>query len=157
MKKLSRHAAHRRRGGGLVVAMVTLLVVTMLMGSIIRSLLVELRQNRQEVAQVQAHWLAEAAIDRAAARLRSGSDYQGETWKVDLPLNATSATNSRGVVEVHVTPGEEGRPTLVSVEAKYPDDPRRQVKVERAVSIPSSKKTQSKDSAVSDTRQENSP
>lgn len=157
MKKFSRHAAGRRRGGGLVVAMVTLLVVTMLMGSIIRSLLVELRQNRQEVAQVQAHWLAEAALARAAARLRSSSDYQGETWKVDLPLNATSVTNSSGVVEIRVHPGKEGQPSRISVEAKYPDDPRRQVKVERAVSIPLSKKTQSKDSAVSDPRQENSP
>ena len=63
MKVISKSRKHYRHGGGLIVALVTLLVVISLMGSLIRSLLVEMRQSRHEAADLQAQWLAEAALD----------------------------------------------------------------------------------------------
>ncbi len=153
MKKPSRNRTHRRRGGGLIVAMVTLLVVTSLMGSVIRSLLVEMRQGRQEAAELQSHWLAEAAIERTAAQLRSNSDYSGETWNVDLSPTAGSETNPSGVVEIRVDRGNESQPTRVKIEARYPDDPRRRAKVERVLIIP----VKNTNSRETDTRQENVP
>jgi len=153
MKHFSRPIHRRRRGGGLIVAMVTLLVVTSLMGSVIRSLLVEMRQGRQAAAELQAYWLAEAAIVRAAARLRSSSDYSGETWNVDLSPVTNTATSPIGVVEIHVERGGEGQPTRVAVEARYPDDPRRRAKVERVWQIP----VQNTNSPATNTRQETMP
>ena len=55
-------AEPRRRIGW---TLVTLLVVTSIMGSIIHALLTELRQTRQTVNEVQAQWLADAAVERA--------------------------------------------------------------------------------------------
>jgi Tfp pilus assembly protein PilX len=151
MNVTSRTRKHCRRGGGLVVALVTLLVVTSLMGSLIRSLLVEMRQSRHEAADLQAQWLAEAALDRAAAKLRSQADYAGETWNVDFSPTAANSGGSSGVVEIHIERGAEERPARVSVEARYPDDPRRRAKVERVWQIPSQK---TKNSSASDARQE---
>src|SRR4051812_29146521 len=78
----------RNRGSGLVIALVTLLVVTSIMGSIMHALLMELRQTRQTAIQVQAQWLADAAVERAAARLSIDSNYEGENWKIDLPASS---------------------------------------------------------------------
>jgi Tfp pilus assembly protein PilX len=155
MKHFHRSIYRRRRGGGLVVAMVTLLVVTTLMGSVIRSLLVELRQSRQDAAQLQAQWLAEAAIERAQSRLRSNRDYSGETWVINLSPGANSEANASGVVEIGVVKttverGSEDQPTRVAVTARYPDDPRRRVQVERIFSIP----VQKNDLPATNTRQE---
>ncbi len=153
MKHSSRCLHRRRRGGGLIVAMVTLLVVTSMMGSVIRSLLVEMRQGRQEAAELQSHWLAEAAIERAAAQLRSNSDYSGETWTVDLSPVASSAASPSGIVEIHVERDGDGQPMRVAVEARYPDDPRRRAKVDRVLIIP----VKNTNSRETETRQENVP
>ena len=86
------------------MALVTLLVVTSLMGSLIRSLLVEMRQSRHEAADLQAQWLAEAALDRAATRLQSQADYAGETWNVEFSPTVANSGGSSGVVEIHIEP-----------------------------------------------------
>jgi type II secretory pathway component PulK len=139
MNVTSRMRKHYRRGGGLIVALVTLLVVTSLMGSLIRSLLLEMRQSRHEAADLQAQWMAEAALDRAAAKLRSNADYAGETWNVEFSPTTANSGGSSGVVEIKVERGAEDQPTRVSVEARYPDDPQRRAKVERVLQIPSQK------------------
>lgn len=151
MSAISRTSKHGRRGGGLIVALVTLLVVTSLMGSLLRSLLLEMRQSRHEAADLQAHWLAEAALDRAAARLRSQSDYVGETWNAEFSPTAANSGGSRGVVEIRIERGAAEQPTRVSVDARYPDEPQRRAKVERALHLPIEK---TKNSPASDARQE---
>jgi type II secretory pathway component PulK len=136
MNVMSKNRKHYRRGGGLVVALVTLLVVTSLMGSLIRSLLIEMRQSRHEAADLQAHWLAEAALDRAVAKLRSQADYVGETWNAEFSPTAANSGGSRGVVEIRIERGAAEQPTRVSVDARYPDEPQRRAKVERVWQIP---------------------
>lgn len=153
MNVISKNRKPYRRGGGLVVALVTLLVVTSLMGSLIRSLLVEMRQSRHEAADLQAHWLAEAALDRAATKLRSQTDYAGETWKVEFSPTANSG-GSTGLAEIHIEREAADQPTSVSVEARYPDDTRRRAKAERVWQIPVQK---TRNSPASDARQEKVP
>ena len=154
MNVIAKNRKHYRRGGGLVVALVTLLVVTSLMGSLLRSLLVEMRQSRHEAADLQAQWLAEAALDRAATRLQSQADYAGETWNVEFSPTVANSGGSTGVVEIHIERGTADQPTRVSVEARYPDDPRRRAKAERVWQI-SVQKT--RNSPASDARQEKVP
>lgn len=151
MNVISKNRKHSRRGGGLVVALVTLLVVTSLMGSLIRSLLVELRQCRHEAVDLQAQWLAEAALDRAVANLRSNANYTGEIWKVKFSPTPANSGSSSGVVEIHIEREATQQPTRVSVDARYPDDPQRRAKVERALHLPIQK---TKNSPASDARQE---
>jgi Tfp pilus assembly protein PilV len=128
---------------------VTLLVITSIMGSIMHALLTELRQTRQTAIQVQTQWLADAAVERAAARLSADTNYAGESWQVDLP-GSNSATESRGTVEITIERGDNEKSTRIVVHANYPDDSRRRVSAQRAVSV----STPKKNSPASDSRKE---
>jgi Tfp pilus assembly protein PilX len=139
----------RRSGSGLVVALVTLLVITSIMGSIMHARLAELRQTRQTAIQVQAQWLADAAVERAAARLSADTKYAGESWKIDLP-GSNSGTELRGTVEIRIERGDSEKSTQIVVQANYPDDSQRRVSAQRAVSV----STPRKNFPASDSRKE---
>jgi type II secretory pathway component PulK len=119
-----------RRGGALVVAMVTLLVVTLIAGAVVRSFLAEHRQARQSQNELQAQWLAESAIARAAARLAQLSDYAGETWQPKL--GASDGEADSGTVEIQVEKLESSAPArrIVAI-AHYPNHEWRRVTVRR--------------------------
>src|SRR5687767_12948360 len=90
-----------RRGAILAVALVTLLVVTLLAGAILRSYLQAYRQLAREQQQLQARWLADCAVGRAVARLRHDSAYTGETWQADVSGGSEPVL---GVATIRVTP-----------------------------------------------------
>ena len=119
-----------RRGGALVVAMVTLLVVTLIAGAVVRSLLAEHRQARQSQNELQAQWLAESALARAAAQLAQSSDYAGETWQPKLGTSSSEADS--GTVEIQVEKLESPAPTrrIVAI-AHYPNHEWRRATVRR--------------------------
>jgi Tfp pilus assembly protein PilX len=123
----------RRRGAGLIIALTTLLVVMLMTGTIVQSLVVEIRQTRRNAAELQAHWLADAALGRAAAQLRASSAYSGETWQPAI----TTDENDVGVAEIRVdrASGERAQIKLI-VEAKYPDHPTRRIVARRELTIP---------------------
>jgi hypothetical protein len=119
------------------------------MGSIMHALLIELRQTRQTAIEVQAQWLADAAVERAAARLAANSNYEGESWQVDLP-GPSAAAILRGNVKIKIERDDSDMSTRVVIETNYPADSRRRVRAERTVSIATNKKT----SPASDSRKE---
>ena len=120
----------RRRGAALVIALVTLLIITSTMAAIIHSLLVDLRQTRHTASELQAQWLADSAVSRAAAQLRANPSYRGETWK---PLVGPAGdSNSTGVAEIRLERASESASDLqIVVEARYPDRPVRRVVAKR--------------------------
>ena len=125
---------HRRRAGGLIVALVTLLVVMLIAGSIVRSLVVDSRESRVQATELQTHCLADAALARAAVKLKTQADYTGETWRPEI--YATDETEV-GVAEIRVErPAKENVPLKITVEARYPDHPWKRVAVARALIIP---------------------
>jgi Tfp pilus assembly protein PilV len=140
----------RNKGSGLVVALVTLLVVTSIMGSIMHALLSELRQTRQTIHEVQAQWLADAAVARAASRLVRDRDYAGETWQIDLPRSSSSPGERRGSATIQVERGEGAETARIKVHVNYPEESPRRVSAERAVSVSLNKNI----SAASDSRKE---
>src|SRR5688572_12915431 len=87
-----------RRGGTLVAALVTLLVVMLLASTLLRSLIAFHRRTRLYQQEVQAQWIAEAALERAKSRLASAGSYDGETWRPE-GLNADAAV---GVAVIRV-------------------------------------------------------
>jgi hypothetical protein len=124
-----------RRGAGLVIALVTLLIITSTMGAIIHSLLIDLRQTRQAANELQAHWLADSAVSRAAAQVGANPRYQGETWRPTIA--AESDQESVGVAEIKVERLDAARASLkMTVEARYPDHPWRRVVTRRIFVIP---------------------
>jgi len=62
--------------------MVCLAVFATLGGVLLKLALSEQRQVRMQEWRLQAEWLAESGIERAAARLADSADYTGETWEV---------------------------------------------------------------------------
>jgi type II secretory pathway component PulK len=113
------------------MAMVALLVVTLVAGALVQTLLAAHRQSHRYADELQAQWLAEAGLARAAARLRADANYQGEVWSA--PLAAATATLDEG------SPAETGTVTItvapdtkrITVEAVYPNDESRRVLVRR--------------------------
>ena len=122
----------RRRGAGLIVALTTLLVVMLMTGTIVQSLVAEIRQTRRNAAELQAHWLADAALARAAAQLQASSSYSGETWQPAI----TADESDIGVAEIHVErPSDDRTRVKLIVEARFPDHPTRRISTRRELTI----------------------
>ena len=106
-----------RQGAFLIVAMICLLLATGLMGTLLKMAVLTRQQAKLEASGLQADWLVESALDRAAAKLASDPAYQGETWKI-APAELGGAY--AGEVAITVQADENGR--LVEVTARYPID-----------------------------------
>ena len=117
------NAAHRRRQGTILVvviggAMVALVIFT----SIVKLAAAGRRMADQRAWQIQATYLAESALERAAWRLGADDGYTGETWN----LSADELAGQDGAaVEIQVeTIPEQPNRRLVRIRADYPDHPR---------------------------------
>lgn len=74
--------ARERRGAILIYAMVAMLLATMIGGALVKTALARRQLARREQMRMQAEWLAESALNRAAAKLRNDADYTGENWNI---------------------------------------------------------------------------
>jgi len=105
-----------RRGAALIIALVTLLVVMLVAGTVLRSLASAHRRTRQTQDEVQAQWLAEAAVARGLIQARSRADYAGETWRPSI------STDNPSVAEIRIERTTDSPKSLkVVVQAHYPD------------------------------------
>jgi Tfp pilus assembly protein PilX len=109
----------RRRGAVAVVVLVCLVLIALIGGTLLRTGLVQRRRLQMEEGKLQAEWLAESGLERAAARLAAAPDYRGETWRVPA---ADLGGRGPGTVTIAVEPvaAQPGRRT-VRVQADYPD------------------------------------
>jgi hypothetical protein len=110
-----------RRGAILVVILVCFVIAATLFVLLARSAISQRRAGETRYWSLQAQWLGEAALERAAARSAADDKYDGETWKIPA---AELAGNQAGVVKIEVEKDTDhpGR-RFVRVEAFYPDDP----------------------------------
>jgi len=133
-----------RRGVMGVVALVCVAVATMLMMVMMRRAVGEWKIVRQEARHVQCRWLAESALDRAAARLSADPKYTGELWKIpasSLGGNGNAGKQDQGqgggaAVKIEVVI-PSGRPSqrLVRVQADWPEDLPDRVRVSRQATM----------------------
>lgn len=73
----------RRHGFGLIILVVALGIVSLVLGSITVQIAVSRKAAARREEQVQAHWLARAGLEIAAARLLAAPDaYRGESVEV---------------------------------------------------------------------------
>jgi Tfp pilus assembly protein PilV len=117
---LSPLARGRRRGAALLVVIVVLAVASAVIVSVVKLAAAQRQQLRTAQWRMQAGWLAESALDRAAARLAADAAYQGETWRV--PAEELDHAAAAVTIHVEAVAGQPGR-RLVRVQADYPDDP----------------------------------
>ena len=109
-----------RRGVALLTAIVCLAVIAVICGSLIRVVHAQRQQTRLEERKLQAEWLAESGLERAAAKLADSQDYSGETWQIAAPEFAGRGGASVTITVEKVTDQPANR--LVRVQANYPVD-----------------------------------
>ena len=122
-----------RRGALMLIAMVCVAVAAVVFVSVLRLAVAERRAVRLEAEKVQADWLVESGIERAAARLGADADYAGETWQVSAEL---LGGKDPAAVRIEVRPvREEPDRRTVDVEVDYPDHPRYRVRRTKQILI----------------------
>lgn len=113
--------ADRRRGAVLVMVLVCMMVALAILVSLVKLAAAGRRMVDEQSWQVQAVWLAESGLERAAWRLATDADYTGETWTLSADQLAAA---DAAVVTIQVeTIREQPNGRLVRVQADYPDHP----------------------------------
>jgi type II secretory pathway component PulK len=120
-----------RRGMVLIVLLVCFALAAAMIIGAVRIALTAHKATQTAAWSVQARWLAESGVERAAAKLAADAAYTGETWTI--PAEELGAEES-GVVRIEVQPvsGQEKRYKL-KIEADFPDDPVHRTRQEKEV------------------------
>ena len=106
-------------GAILIVVLVCLAVAATMFVLVVKQAAMERQAIRTSQWTLQALWLAEAGVERAAARLAANPSYSGETWSI--PAQELAAEYG-AAVRIHVeTVADQPERRLVRVEADYPD------------------------------------
>ena len=105
-----------KRGAVLICVVVCLTVATLILGGMLKTTLLTMRQIRTERHVRQAEWLMQAGAERAAFRLASNVEYTGELWS--LAADAIVDTDP-GVVNISVSHESTDRAS-VRVVVEYP-------------------------------------
>lgn len=128
-----------RRGAVLAMALVTLLVLSLISGLVLQRFLAAHRQARRDADQLQAEWLAEAAVGRAIRLRQANADYGGETWQVEVQ----SSPAQSGVAEIKVEPSASQPDKLqITAETRYPAEGQRRTFVKRTYPLPPATKAE---------------
>ena len=114
---VQRKALTARRGAVLVTALVCLVVVMAMIGTMLEVAIRARRQLHTERDLRQTELLLQAGSELAAMRLASGEDYEGEIW---APGSDSLPRPAQVTIEVKRVP--ETPSWHVSVVAEYPAD-----------------------------------
>jgi type II secretory pathway component PulK len=121
-RKANRLRPPRRHGAALLIILVVFAVTMALAGVWTRRTLTAHRGQQLAAERLQARWLAEAGVRRAAAQLSANADYDGEEWTIaakDLQLRQPAS------VLIQVEPAEEGGQYRLTARARYPQEDHR--------------------------------
>jgi Tfp pilus assembly protein PilX len=113
----------KRRGAVMIVILACFALAATLFVLLGRMAMAERRASELQLWTVQAQWLAEAGLERAAARLRADAEYGGETWNISA---AELGGDKAAKVEIRVESADDDESSdklLIFVTADYPNDP----------------------------------
>ncbi len=146
MNRRRRPHSAPRRGTVLVMALACLVILGVLQVLLVQAAVARRRLSHEQAFRHQARWLAEAGIERAAARLAAEADYRGETWQVsaeELPPSGQGASQPASV-EIDVQSAtaaadqrsdDRANERMVRVRAAYPRDLPRRVVYEKQITV----------------------
>jgi type II secretory pathway component PulK len=123
----------RRRGAALIAAMIAVLLASAIGTILLKTALAQRRTAIREQRRQQSIWLAESAIDRAAAKLSRDGKYAGETWTVSA-ADLGGRDGARVVIKVAGVQSAAGLRT-VSVTAEYPHDSPHRSRTTKSVTV----------------------
>lgn len=98
-RRRQRRQMRHRRGILLVAVIVCMAVVMGIVGTLLRGALSARRQLRVDRDLRQVELLLDAGVDRAAAKLATDPDYEGETWSIPAD-QILSAGAGKVVIEI---------------------------------------------------------
>ncbi|MGN6133939.1 MAG: hypothetical protein ACTHOU_05525 [Aureliella sp.] len=108
-----------RHGTIIVCVLACLVIVTGLIAATVRNVLHSRRQVRLEHQLMQTELLCEAGVRRAAAQLKTSSDYRGETWSPKLD----SVPWNEAAVEIRIERQADAAARRVEVVARVGSEP----------------------------------
>ena len=117
----------------LVATMVCLAVAAVIFVAIAKTAATCRRLGEVQTWQAQAAWLAESAVERAAARLAADAGYAGETWALS-PAELGGADGAVVAISVEPIPEKPGR-RAVRCRADYPNHPHHRCREVRQVVV----------------------
>lgn len=126
-------SARERRGVVLAVALVVFLLCMAIVCTLLQGVINHERQVRDHRQLDQAHWLADAGIDRAIAQVRQSDKYRGETWKVSAD-DLGGISDGKVAITVQAVDEHPGELRILA-QADYPDDDVHRVRQSRETTI----------------------
>ena len=106
----------------LVISVLASLTLVMLLGAAwLRIIVLERQHLRVQQNRMQAEYLANSALSRAAARLAADSEYDGETIHVSAE---SLAARSPATVTIRVVAADDPQARLVTASARVPAEGR---------------------------------
>ena len=127
------HVGAARRGAVLVVVLVCLAVAAAMFVVLVKLAAAGRQSMQAQCWRMQAQWLAESGLERAAARLAADAKYTNETWTIAAEELGGDAA---GVVRIRAEAvADQPNRRLVSVEADYPDDPQHRVRCNKQIVV----------------------
>ena len=127
------HTIHRRRGAVIVPVLVCFVLIMLICAALVQLVFVERGVTRQDERRLQAEWLAEAGLERAAAKLSRNRGYAGETW--DIPASALGGRDAGRVTIAVESSKDKPAQRSVTVQADYPLAPERRARQRRRLTI----------------------
>jgi type II secretory pathway component PulK len=128
MKHRSRH-----RGIAMVVVLLGLVVTITIFLSVLKLIAVQRQSVELQTRQIQAAWLAESAVERAAARLTAEASYRGETWSI--PAGEFGGRDGATVVIRVEDAISKSKQRTIHVDADYPEIADQRVRQSREVTV----------------------
>lgn len=127
------HAKRHPKGAVMVAVLVCVGLAGLMTLAIVRQAAVRRAEVELAGRALQAHWLAEAALERAAARAADDPAYRAERWH--LPAGTLGAAEG-AVVQIEVQPAT-GRADVrrIRIVADYPDDLLHRVRVSKETTL----------------------
>jgi hypothetical protein len=128
-----------RSGAALLLVIIAIVVSSMVTATLAQMAIAQHRQMRHEQNRVQAFWLAESGLNRAAMKLNADPQYVGEEWRVPVTAEETQTA----LVTIRVLPER------IEIAAEYPVDTVYRAQVRRELPRPVTVTEQSPRSAIS--------
>ena len=122
-----------RSAAVLLVALVCVCAASALIITLVQLARTDRDASQTESWRLQAGWLVESGLERAAAALASDGGYTGQTWRI--PADELGGKDGAVVkITVERPPEQPGR-RRVHVRADYPDHPRHRARKSKQVIV----------------------
>ena len=109
----------RRRGAIALIAVVCLILIGTISLSLLRVGMIRKGRLGDDLRGVQAAWLVEAGLERAALRIGADPSFQGETWLV--PAEALGGRPAE--VRIDIEGGDDpDAPGIIRIRVDYPSN-----------------------------------